>query len=315
VKRIADAFLMNPKEISVAAPSSTADTVEAFMVRTSAKLKREVLRKVIASESVTNALIFCNRKRDVDVLATSLRKHGFKAAGLHGDMAQSQRTATLQSFRDAEINMLVATDVAGRGIDIRGLSHVFNFDVPFHAEDYIHRIGRTGRAGLSGRAITLVTSDDGKFVDAIEHLIKKKIAVLDAPPVEADVESAVEQPATEIGVEVDVGMEATPAPAERSERPSRRPGRQDNRRDHRTNRRPPRERTPDAPHEEAGQQAEAIVAQAPREQREHHESREQREPRQPRQQHDANDRRVVGLGDHVPAFLQRPVPLPRTGTE
>jgi superfamily II DNA/RNA helicase len=318
VKRLADAFLMNPKEISVAAPSSTADTVDAFMVRTGAREKRETLRKVIASESVTNALIFCNRKKDVDVLASSLRKHGFKVAGLHGDMVQSQRTATLQSFRDGEINLLVATDVAGRGIDIRGLSHVFNFDVPFHAEDYIHRIGRTGRAGMSGRAITLVTNDDGKFVDAIQHLIKKKIDILDAPAVEAEAEST-----STAAVAVDeqpAAVEAEAAPAATEQRRGRRPGRQDNRRDHRnSSRRGSRERAPEAPREEADQPAEAAAPQThePREHREprEREQREPREPRQPRQREDNNDRKVVGLGDHVPAFLQRPVPFPRTGTE
>jgi superfamily II DNA/RNA helicase len=317
VKRLADAFLMNPKEIAVSAPSSTADTVDAFMVRTNARDKRETLRAVIASESVQNALIFCNRKRDVDVLATSLRRHGFKAAGLHGDMAQSARTATLQSFRDGEITMLVATDVAGRGIDIRGLSHVFNFDVPFHAEDYIHRIGRTGRAGESGRAITLVTSDDGKLLDAIQHLIKKPIALLDAPAI------AVVAPAE--------GEEAQPE-AERPQRPEREPrrprsGRGEPRRRTRSEDRPkveeaitaPREERPEAPHEEQPREIQARE-QPPREPqpREH----QPRSPRPPRESHDRGDRGdrgdrkvVVGLGDHVPAFLQRPVPLPRTGTE
>jgi superfamily II DNA/RNA helicase len=308
VKRLADAFLMNPKEISVAAPSSTADTVDAFMVRTNSRMKRETLRKVIASESVTNALIFCNRKKDVDVLATSLRKHGFKVAGLHGDMAQSQRTATLQSFRDGEINLLVATDVAGRGIDIRGLSHVFNFDVPFHAEDYVHRIGRTGRAGQSGRAITLVTNDDGKFVDAIQHLIKKQIPVLDAPAVEAEPAAAAEQ-AVSSAVEAPALEAEAAAPAADEQRQGRRSGRQDHRRDHRNNRRGSRERNSDAPREETRQPVEA--AQAPREQREPRE----REQRQPRQREDNDRNKVVGLGDHVPAFLQRPVPFPRTGTE
>ncbi len=316
VKRLADAFLMNPKEIAVSAPSSTADTVDAFMVRTSAREKRDVLRAVIASEAVQNALIFCNRKRDVDVLATSLRKHGFKAAGLHGDMAQAQRTSTLQSFRDGEINLLVATDVAGRGIDIRGLSHVFNFDVPFHAEDYIHRIGRTGRAGQSGRAITLVTSDDGKFLDAIQHLIKKPIALLTAPVI-TDPTPATDDTVAETASESPVPATeviATEAPVE-APRAARGRTRNDNRRDHRVdNRRPARSRTPEKT-EEPSTAPVAVEAcpeptRAPRER----EARPSHQ-RDNRDNRDGNDRKVVGLGDHVPAFLQKPVPFPRTGTE
>jgi superfamily II DNA/RNA helicase len=302
VKRLADSFLMNPKEIAVSAPSSTADTVDAFLVRTSARQKRETLRAIIGSETVTNALIFCNRKRDVDVLATSLRRHGFKAAGLHGDMAQSARTATLQSFRDGELNLLVATDVAGRGIDIRGLSHVFNFDVPFHAEDYVHRIGRTGRAGQTGRAITLATSDDAKCLAAIEHLIKKSIPVLDgvaAPEAaEAATDADIEQP-------------------QRSGRGPRRvrSGRGDGRRK-RTEDRPQVEEALAAPSEEHRPDEHPHNGDArPPEVREVR-ANQPRAPRPPREAQDRGDRKVVvGLGDHVPAFLQRRVPLPRTGTE
>ncbi len=124
-------------------------------------------------------MIFCNRKRDVDVLASSLRRHKFNAGGLHGDMAQPARTAMLASFKDREITLLVATDVAGRGLDIVGLSHVINFDVPTHAEDYVHRIGRTGRAGLRGCAITLVTGEERKYMAAITRLIGLDIPELD----------------------------------------------------------------------------------------------------------------------------------------
>jgi superfamily II DNA/RNA helicase len=305
VKRLADAFLMNPKEIAVAPPSSTADTVDAFLVRTNSRAKRETLRQVIASEQVQNALIFCNRKRDVDVLATSLRRHGFKAAGLHGDMAQAQRTATLQSFRDGEINLLVATDVAGRGIDIRGLSHVFNFDVPFHAEDYIHRIGRTGRAGLSGRAITLATSDDGKFLDAIHSLIKKQIPILDAIPgaTEAAAGSEPEAPRAEGG---DEGGRSRGRGRERG-------GRGRGRTDHR--RHAQRENSPETPREvvareTAHEQQTPSREVTPREVTPHEVARPREVP--PVRARAANtqngDRKVVvGLGDHVPAFLQRPV--------
>src|SRR5262249_24581272 len=139
--------------------------------------KREALRRLIGSEDVKNALIFCNRKRDVDILQRSLSRHGLDAAALHGDMSQPKRTETLDRFRNGEIHLLVASDVAARGLDIQGLSHVFNFDVPYHAEDYVHRIGRTGRAGKAGRAFTLAAPEDGKAVAAIEVLIGKPIPV------------------------------------------------------------------------------------------------------------------------------------------
>ncbi|HSR56524.1 MAG TPA: DEAD/DEAH box helicase [Alphaproteobacteria bacterium] len=180
VKRLSDTFLINPKEITVTPKESAAETVEHFIVRTRSKdfEKRETLREILKTEAVKNALIFCNRKRDVDILARSLKRHGFSAAPLHGDMAQAARTETLDNFKSGDITYLVATDVAGRGIDIVGMSHVFNFDVPFNAEDYVHRIGRTGRAGAAGRAITLASRADGKYVAAIQKLIGKTIPAL-----------------------------------------------------------------------------------------------------------------------------------------
>ncbi len=172
VRRLADAFLINPKSVTVAPPATTAATVEQFQVRCASDdyIKREMLRALIRSETVTNALIFSNRKVDVDILVKSLKRHGFSVAGMHGDMAQAVRTETLAAFKNGDIQLLVATDVAGRGIDVVGLSHVFNYDVPIHAEDYVHRIGRTGRAGRSGRTFMLVTPDDGKFVEAIAKM-------------------------------------------------------------------------------------------------------------------------------------------------
>jgi superfamily II DNA/RNA helicase len=137
--------------------------------------KREALRRLLRSEPVKNALIFCNRKRDVDILHRSLVKHGFSAAAIHGDMSQPKRTETLERFKNNEVTLLVASDVAARGLDIEALSHVFNFDVPIHAEDYIHRIGRTGRAGREGHAFTLATPGDGRFVAAIEQMLGKPI--------------------------------------------------------------------------------------------------------------------------------------------
>ncbi len=171
IRRLADAFLSNPKEITVSRPASVASTIVAGLTVVDDGEKREALRRLIRSEDVQNALIFCNRKRDVDILYKSLKRHGFSVGSLHGDMSQPERFATLAKFKANEIRLLVCSDVAARGLDIGGLSHVFNFDVPIHAEDYVHRIGRTGRAGMTGHAFTLATPDDRQFVDAIEKLI------------------------------------------------------------------------------------------------------------------------------------------------
>ncbi len=171
IRRLADQFLSDPVEVSVSPPASAATTVTQAVVRVSHADKRSALRFLIESEDVKNALVFCNRKRDVALVHQSLRKHGFDAGALHGDMAQSARTEALAKFKANELRIMVCSDVAARGLDIKGLSHVFNFDVPIHAEDYVHRIGRTGRAGLSGRAFMLATPDDAKFLAAIEKLI------------------------------------------------------------------------------------------------------------------------------------------------
>ena len=171
IRRLADAFLSNPKEITVSRPASVASTIVAGLTVVDDLDKREALRRLIRSEDVQNALIFCNRKRDVDILFKSLKRHGFSVGSLHGDMSQPERFSTLAKFKANEIRLLVCSDVAARGLDIGGLSHVFNFDVPIHAEDYVHRIGRTGRAGLTGHAFTLATPDDRQFVDAIEKLV------------------------------------------------------------------------------------------------------------------------------------------------
>src|ERR1700730_624800 len=175
IRRLADAFLNEPVAISVSPPASPAETVVQSIVVVAPEDKREALRRLIGSEDVKNALIFCNRKRDVDILQRSLSRHGFDAAALHGDMSQPKRTETLERFKNSEIRLLVASDVAARGLDIQGLSHVFCFDVPYHAEDYVHRIGRTGRAGRQGRSFMLAAPEDGKSVAAIQQLIGKDI--------------------------------------------------------------------------------------------------------------------------------------------
>jgi len=178
IRKLADRFLSNPKTVTVSPPASTAVNIEQALIDLPSDndwQKREALRRLLTDENVQNAFIFCNRKRDVALLHKSLLKHGFSAGALHGDLDQSTRTTTLDSFRSGDISLLVCSDVAARGLDIADVSHVFNFDVPFNAEDYVHRIGRTGRAGKLGKAFTLVTPDDSKCVKAIEVLINKTI--------------------------------------------------------------------------------------------------------------------------------------------
>jgi superfamily II DNA/RNA helicase len=179
IQRLTSQFLHNPVRVEVSRPATTATNVTQEVVEVPANdwAKREALRRLIREAGeITNAIVFCNRKRDVDVVAKSLSKHGFNAAPLHGDLDQSLRTKTLDGFRSGGVQLLVASDVAARGLDIPAVSHVFNFDVPFHADDYVHRIGRTGRAGRSGATYMLATSRDSKCVEAIEKLTGNKLA-------------------------------------------------------------------------------------------------------------------------------------------
>lgn len=183
IRRITETFLHNPERVEVSKPASTAVTVTQSVVGCGREPheKRETLRHLIRSaKDLQNAIIFCNRKREVALLHRSLQKHGFAAVALHGDMDQSARTAALDQFRKGEMPLLVASDVAARGLDIPEVSHVFNFDVPHHPDDYVHRIGRTGRAGRSGTAISIVTSADSKSIAAIEKLIGQTIARADS---------------------------------------------------------------------------------------------------------------------------------------
>jgi len=178
IRKLANKFLIHPKEISITPKVATAETVEQFLTIVEDKdyIKRDALRKMIVSECIENAIIFCNRKRDVDILNRSLQKHGFNSSALHGNMSQPARLETLEIFKKGQTTLLVASDVAARGLDIPKVSHVFNFDVPIHAEDYIHRIGRTGRAGRKGRALTIGTTNDGKFLDAVYKVIGNTIS-------------------------------------------------------------------------------------------------------------------------------------------
>ncbi len=190
IERITNTFLQNPARIEVARQATASETIEQGVVmfkpsrrERADSEKRALLRAVIDSEgeALTNAIIFCNRKTDVDICAKSLKKYGYDAAAIHGDLDQSQRTRTLESFRGKELRLLVASDVAARGLDIPSVSHVFNFDVPGHAEDYVHRIGRTGRAGREGKAITICNKRDDKSFAAVEALIQKTIPRIDNP--------------------------------------------------------------------------------------------------------------------------------------
>jgi superfamily II DNA/RNA helicase len=189
IRRITETFLHNPEKIEVSRPASTAAGVAQFQVSVGreAHEKREVLRRLLReAKDLQNAIIFCNRKREVALIYKSLQKHGFAVGALHGDMDQSARTASLDQFRKGEIPLLVASDVAARGLDIPATSHVFNFDVPHHADDYVHRIGRTGRAGRAGTAISIVTPLDFKSMAAIEKLIGQTIPRLETGPESGD---------------------------------------------------------------------------------------------------------------------------------
>ena len=187
IQRLVDTFLRNPERVEVARPAQTAETIKQYILRTvdsQPKTKRAALRAAINREGVKNGIIFCNRKRDVDIVARSLKRHGFSAAAIHGDLDQAQRMKTLAEFKSGELRLLVASDVAARGLDIPAVSHVFNVDIPRNADDYVHRIGRTGRAGLEGESVTLVTPEDRKALAAVVKLIGREPDALELSDVE-----------------------------------------------------------------------------------------------------------------------------------
>jgi superfamily II DNA/RNA helicase len=176
ITRLTKQFLKDPVRIEASRPATTAETIAQHIFRVPVAdpgAKRLALRALVGQTNVRNGIVFCNRKTEVDIVAKSLKKHGFDAAPIHGDLEQSQRTKTLESFRKGELKLLVASDVAARGLDIPDVSHIFNYDVPHHADDYVHRIGRTGRAGKNGDSITLVTPADGRNLDKVIRLIGK----------------------------------------------------------------------------------------------------------------------------------------------
>ncbi|WP_321327047.1 DEAD/DEAH box helicase [uncultured Parasphingorhabdus sp.] len=177
IKRLSDQFLSNPKYIEVSRPATANTSIDQSLIEVAPKAKRKLLVDILDNEGVETAIIFCNRKTEVRDLCQSLRKDGFDAGQIHGDMDQSSRLAELDRFKSGEINILCASDVAARGLDIKGVSHVINYDIPWHPDDYIHRIGRTGRAGATGVAITFITRSDAEHVDSIEKLTGMKIPV------------------------------------------------------------------------------------------------------------------------------------------
>jgi superfamily II DNA/RNA helicase len=327
IRRLADKFLMNPKEVQATAPSTTATTIAQALIVVRTEDKRECLRRLIRAENLENAFIFCNRKRDVDIVFKSLIKHGFNAVGLHGDMPQPKRMEMLAKFKSGEADLLVCSDVAARGLDISGVSHVINFDVPFNSEDYVHRIGRTGRAGKSGHAITIATRHDAKALASIERLIKQPIPPLVEPAVE-DLKAAAASGGSDDG--------------ERSERGGRgrnRRGKPDRNRHERAPR--PAEAAPEfvqqAPVEPAPQDAPEQVAAVPQTDDAPRRDRGERKHRDRNDRGDRNrgdrdtnrrsrnkrddwardagimdhDDDVIGFGSAIPAFLQVAPPRPR----
>jgi len=321
IKRLADRFLSNPKEVTVSPPASASTTVVQGLVVVQEDQKRDALLALIKSQEVKNAIVFCNRKRDVATLHTTLKKHGINAGALHGDMSQPARTETLEKFKAGDIQILVASDVAARGLDVQDMSHVFNYDVPFSPEDYVHRIGRTGRAGKTGHSFTLATPNEGDLIEAIQKLINTVIPRVEVPgldivtleagdgrrrgrggrrggrssggapergargPRREPREPRAERPAETVQAEAQPAatQAAESQPEARAPRPPREP-RPD---------RPPRERRPE-------QRGESRGERRPEQRSEH------RSERRPERHHDRDEgNSPVGLGDHVPAFLAR----------
>jgi superfamily II DNA/RNA helicase len=324
IERITNTFLSNPARIEVARQATASETIEQRLIEfrpsrrdreTAASEKREMLRAAINAEAerCTNAIIFCNRKVDVDIVAKSLKKHGYDAEPIHGDLDQSHRTRTLDGFREGKLRFLIASDVAARGLDIPSVSHVFNYDLPSHAEDYIHRIGRTGRAGRSGVAISLGVPSDDKYLGAIEALIGGPIPRADAPWA-PNAAAATTTPGSTATAEDDSAprsrsrrsrggrgakrdepaaiaprVEASPAvaavePVEPAQRPAR------------TER---SEQTPRGEHSERPERED----RADRPARDHRHDRN-RDDRNRGRGHDGGDR-AMGMGDHLPDFIAK----------
>jgi superfamily II DNA/RNA helicase len=321
IQRITEQFLTNPTRIEVARPATAAATITQRLVATGGRdfEKRETLRRVLRDAAdLKNAIIFCNRKRDVATVVKSLEKYGFSVGGLHGDMDQRARMATLDAFRAGRVPVLVASDVAARGLDIPDVSHVINFDVPIHADDYVHRIGRTGRAGRSGTSLTLVARSDTKYLDAIVRLTKVDIAwdgeTLDefsareeaggGPPPEREPRGR--------------GRERGRGRGETGSREERGPRRSRGERDESAGRPAARARSdesgepqeaPARPPREAAARPERAERPAARPERSERPAgaRPGGDDRRPRREDRDDGPAVVGMGDHMPGFLARPV--------
>jgi superfamily II DNA/RNA helicase len=296
IERITNTFLSNPAKVEVARQATASETItqSVIMMRGGrrdalAKEKRAILRAVIDAEgeACSNAIVFCNRKSEVDVLAKSLSKHGYNAAPIHGDLDQSVRTRTLDGFRDGKLRFLIASDVAARGLDIPAVSHVFNFDVPSHAEDYVHRIGRTGRAGRSGKAVMICAPSDEKNLDAIEKLIAKAIPRAENPLGDA------------------------PAAVDHQDEPRRERERERGPRRRREGAREAAEGpapAPEAPTAPPPAAREAREPAEPRDQPRDH-TRDRRDDRGPRgrdrDRRGGREEAVIGMGDHLPTFIEK----------
>ncbi|GGD34644.1 DEAD/DEAH box helicase [Sinisalibacter lacisalsi] len=285
IERITNTFLSSPARVEVARQATASATIEQALVMfkpsrrdRAATEKRAVLRALIDAEgeACTNAIIFCNRKTDVDIVAKSLKKGGYNAEPIHGDLDQSKRTAVLQGFRDGTIRYLCASDVAARGLDIPNVSHIFNFDVPSHAEDYIHRIGRTGRAGRSGKTFMICEPRDEKNLDAVERLI----------------EGPIPRVANPLGGGQDTAAEGAPAPQPEPEAPQAE--KKPSSRSRSRSRKPAEEAPAAAP---APAQTPAPAEEAP--------VREEKPASRPRSsgRGKGDDKAVVGMGDHLPGFI------------
>ncbi|HEY8006149.1 MAG TPA: DEAD/DEAH box helicase [Methylocella sp.] len=290
ITRLTEAFLHNPVRIEVARAASTAITISQGLVASeSGSAKRETLRRLIrGAADFKNAIIFCNRKRDVAILHKSLQKHGFNAGVLHGDMDQRARTASLDAFKSGGVELIVCSDVAARGLDIPDVSHVFNFDVPSHAEDYVHRIGRTGRAGKTGVALSIVTPADQKYVAEIERLIARKIDWLDGESL-ANVPG--EEPRQEARQETRRG--------ERPQRSRRTGSGGGDARGRQSSSRPSDSEAPAAKPHHPSRRRDADLPPAG--------EADQKRAAPPRPYHEKEDGPpVLGMGDHIPMFLLRP---------
>ncbi|WP_420858407.1 DEAD/DEAH box helicase [Marivivens marinus] len=286
IERITNTFLSNPARIEVARQATASETIEQAVVMFKGSRrekadseKRALLRALIdgEGEACTNAIIFCNRKMDVDVVAKSLKKYGYDAAAIHGDLDQSQRTRTLDDFRNGKLRLLVASDVAARGLDVPAVSHVFNFDVPSHAEDYVHRIGRTGRAGRSGKAMMICNPRDEKYFDAVEKLIQKEIPRIENP----------------LGTPAAEARDDTP----REDKPKRSRSRSRKKDD------APAQEQAAAPQEAAKPVAPAAEPQAEKPRRDRGD-RGDRGNRGGKGGRGGDDRQIVGMGDDAPAFIR-----------